>query len=89
MQAVKVHAVKTGLCARVELVPVAQPLDKTEHDRVAPHPLREAFEIAERCVRAGVFAVGLLEVAIDAQRVWPVRFKRHYVKSFLLDEPPR
>jgi len=36
---------------------LAQPADEIEDVRVAPHPLREAFEVGERLARVAIRAV--------------------------------
>ena len=65
---------------------VAQPPDQLGDDVVAPHPPREAHEVAER--RLGVPIVAdALDVAVGPCCRRPVRLDRHAAKVALGDQP--
>jgi hypothetical protein len=89
VQAVQVEAVEPRACARRERVVVrAQPLDEIDDVGVAPHPRREAAEVAERrrSARLGAHAANM---AIDAIGVRPVRLDCHCREALLDDQPLR
>ena len=88
MQAVEIHAVEADLRILVRAVPLPEPLDKFQHDRVPPHPLREAFEIAQRRIGVRV-AASSLDVTMHAQGIGPVCLECERTKAFLVDQSPR
>ncbi len=73
VEAVEVQAVEPGLRAscRQRVVPVAQPPDELDDLGVAPHPRREAPEVAQRLLGAAVVAEAP-HVAVHAVGVGPV-----------------
>jgi hypothetical protein len=82
-QAVEVEAVEAGAAAVV-----AQPLDELDDHPVAPHPAREADEVAERLLGVAVGAEGL-DVAVHARRGRPVGLDGDAARAAALDEPAR
>ena len=66
----------------------AQPTDKIERVRVAPHPLRKALEPAKG-VRGVFVLAAAVNVTIDAVRVGPVRFDGYGIEASLHDQSLR
>ena len=67
---------------------LAQPVQEVHDLAVAPHPAREAREVAERGGGVGV-VVGAAGPAAGAVGVGPVGLDGHRVKAPLLDQPLR
>ena len=88
VQAVKIKPVKARLpiCVALLVVMLTQPADEIEHIGVAPHPLRESFETAQRvhAVEIGTFASN---ETIDAVSVRPIGFHRDGVEAALINQP--
>ena len=88
VQAVKIEPVKARLpiCVALLVVMLTQPADEIEHIGVAPHPLRETFETAQRvhAVEIGTFASN---ETIDAVSVRPIGFHRDGVEAALINQP--
>src|SRR5690348_13973718 len=78
VQAVEVQSVEPGLSPALWLRVVvgSQPLDKLNNIGVAPHPPREAPEIAQRLLAIDIVAE-TAHIAVDAVSVRPVRLDRH------------
>jgi len=86
IQAIHVQTIETDAVLRFTRGVVGtQTADEIQHFAIAPHPLREAFEVVQRRFRI-VVAIAL-HVAIDTQRVWPVGFDRHSIEAVLGNQP--
>jgi hypothetical protein len=92
-EAVEVETVKPDLGALVPQLPaepvvvIAEPADEVEHDRVAPHPGREALEAAQGLLGGSILAAAA-HVAVHAVGVGPVAFDGDRAEALVLDEPP-
>src|ERR1041385_4908557 len=88
MQAVEVESVKSGFAIRKRLFVImfTQPANEIEYIGVAPHPLWETLETAQRidAVDIGTLAT---DVAINSISVGPVGLYRDSVEAPLVDEP--
>jgi hypothetical protein len=86
VEAVQIEPVEARRHRR-PLVVAAQPPDERLDDLVAPHPAREAQEVAERGVGVAVLALAPDE-AVDPVGLWPVRLHGDGVEAGVLDQPP-
>jgi hypothetical protein len=89
-RAVEVQSVEAGLrrAGRERIVVLAQPRGELGDRAIAPHPRREAAEVAERVLAAGVVALAA-HPAVDAPRVRPVRLGGDRGEPGLGDQPAR
>ena len=88
MQAVEIEPVEAGgLAGLGASLWLAQPADEIEHLGVAPHPGREAAEVAQRLLGVGVLGRPV-HVAVDAVGVGPVGLDGDRAEAVLVDQPP-
>ena len=88
VQTIKIEPVKAAfpIFERLLIVVLAQPADEIEDIGIAPHPLREPFETAQRFHAIDVVARAANE-PIDAIGVRPICFHRDGVEAALRDQP--
>ena len=63
-----------------------EPADEVADVSIAPHPLRESLESAERILRA-LIRTATLDEAVHALRVRPIRLDGDGIEALLQDEP--
>ena len=84
VQAIKIKTIETyfGRTIRKRSVVVAQPLDKIEHDPVAPHPGRKPLETSQCFISVSIVAE-TAHVAVSPKGIRPIGFDRNRGEAFL------